>query len=72
MSTSDENIAAVKKMILDNRRITIREFADNVAISFGSCQAFIKEVLAMERPAAKIVTKLLNLEQKQCCMDIAQ
>ena len=31
-STTDTNIKAVKKMILDNRRITIRE----VAISFGS------------------------------------
>ena len=29
-STIDENIEAVKKMILDNRRITIREVADDV------------------------------------------
>ena len=31
-STTDENIEAVKKMILYNRRITIREVADDVAI----------------------------------------
>ena len=30
---------AVKKMILDNRRITIRVVADGVGISFDSCQA---------------------------------
>ena len=35
-STTDENIEAVKKMILDNHRITIREVADIVAISFSS------------------------------------
>ena len=29
-STTDENIEAVRKMILDNRRITFREVADNV------------------------------------------
>ena len=29
-STTDENIEAIKKMILDNRRITIREVADDV------------------------------------------
>ena len=28
MSTSDENIEAVKKLILNNHRITIREIAD--------------------------------------------
>ena len=39
MSTTDKNIEVVKKMILDNRRITIGEVADDVVISFGSCQA---------------------------------
>ena len=33
---TDENIEAVKKIILDNRRITIREVADDIGISFGS------------------------------------
>ena len=42
-----ENIETVKKMILDNRRITIREVADDVAISFGSCQAIFTNVLGM-------------------------
>ena len=41
-STTDENIEAVKKMILDNRRFTIREFAEDVGISFGSCQAIFR------------------------------
>ena len=39
MSTTAENIEAMKKMILDNRRVTIRKVADDVGISFGSCQA---------------------------------
>ena len=46
-STTDENIKAVKKMILDNRRITFREVADDVAISFSSCQAIFTDVLGM-------------------------
>ena len=37
-STTDENIEAVKKMILDNCRITIREVANDVDISFHICQ----------------------------------
>ena len=35
MSTTEENIEAVKKIILDNRRITIKEVADGVGISFS-------------------------------------
>ena len=46
-STTDKNIEAVKKMILDNRRITIREVADDVGISFGSCQAIFMDVLGV-------------------------
>ena len=56
----------------DNRRITIREVADDVRISFGSCQAFFTDVLGMKRAATKIVPKLQNFRQKQCLMDIAQ
>ena len=53
--TTDEDIEAVKKMILNNRRINIREVADYVGISFGSCQAIFTDVLGMKRVAAKIV-----------------
>ena len=43
-STPDENIEAVKILIFDNCRITIREVADNVEISFGSYQAIFTDV----------------------------
>ena len=59
-SITDENIKVVKKIILDTRRITIREVADDVGISFGSCQAIFTNVLGMKRAAAKIVPKLQN------------
>ena len=59
---TDENIEAMKKMILDNRRITIKEVADDVGISFRSCQAIFTDVLGLKRAAAKIVPKLLNFE----------
>ena len=48
-------------MTLGNRRITIREVADDIGIPFG-----------MKRAAGKIVPKLLNFEQKQRRMDIAK
>ena len=55
----------MKKMILDNRRITIKEVADDVGISFRSCQAIFTDVLSLKRAVAKIVPKLLNFEQNQ-------
>ena len=74
MSTSktDENIEAVMNMILDNRQITASEVANNIGIQFGACQAIFTDVLGMKRAAPKIVPKLLNFEQKQLRMDIAQ
>ena len=63
-----KNIEAMKKMILDNRRIAIREVAADVGMSFGLCQAIFTDVLGMKRAAMKI---LLNFEQKQRRIDIA-
>ncbi|XP_029665557.1 uncharacterized protein LOC115236955 [Formica exsecta] len=71
-STTDDNVEKVKKIIMDNRRITIREVADDVGISFGSCQVIFSDVLGLRRVAAKFVLKLLNFDQEQCRMDIAQ
>ena len=59
-------------MILDIRRITIKEVADDVGTQFGSCQVILTDVLGMKRVAAKIVSKLLNIEQKQRHLDIPQ
>ena len=59
-------------MILHNRRTTIREVADDFGISFSLCQTIFMDVLGMECAAAKIVTKLLNFEQNQRRMNIAQ
>ena len=36
-STTDENVKKVKEMVMNDRRITIRQVADDVGISIGSC-----------------------------------
>ncbi|KAG5341761.1 SETMR methyltransferase, partial [Acromyrmex charruanus] len=38
-STTDENIDEVKKIVLANRRITVREVAEDLNISIGSCHS---------------------------------
>ncbi|CAB3260001.1 unnamed protein product [Arctia plantaginis] len=71
-STTDENVKKVKEMVMNDRRITIREVADDVGISVGSCHEIFSDVLGMKRVAAKFVPKLLNFEQKQRRMEVAQ
>ncbi|XP_076165947.1 dihydropteridine reductase isoform X1 [Ptiloglossa arizonensis] len=70
-STTDEKINEVEKMILANRRITVREVAEDLNISIGSCHSIFINDLGMRRVAAKFVPKLLNCDQKQLRMNIA-
>ena len=57
-STTNENTEAVKKIVMENRRITIREVAEDVGISVGSCHAIFSDILGLKRVAAKLVPKL--------------
>ena len=57
---------------VENRRITIREVAEDVGISIGSCHSIFSNVLGMKNMTAKFVPKLLNFEHKQCHISIAQ
>ncbi|UYV78161.1 hypothetical protein LAZ67_16000324 [Cordylochernes scorpioides] len=70
-STTDEKINEVEKMILANRRITVREVVEDLNISIGSCHSIFINDLGMRRVAAKFVPKLLNCDQKQHRMNIA-
>ncbi|UYV74141.1 hypothetical protein LAZ67_11002233 [Cordylochernes scorpioides] len=70
-STTDEKINEVEKMLLANRRITVREVAEDLNISIGSCHSIFINDLGMRRVAAKFVPKLLNCDQKHHRMNIA-
>ena len=52
------------KIFLATRRITIREIADDVGMSFGSGQAIFTDFLVIKHSEVKIVQKMLNFEQK--------
>jgi hypothetical protein len=59
-------------LILQNRHFTIREIAEDVGISFGSCQAILTEKLNMHRVAAKFVPHVLTEDQKANQVNISQ
>ena len=66
-----ENIDEVKKIVLANRRITVRKVAEDLNISIGSCHSIFTNDLGMIRVAAKFVPKLLYFDQKQHRINIA-
>ena len=58
-STTDENIDELKKIVLVNRRVIVREVAEDLNISIGSIHSIFTKDLGV---APKFVPKLLNFE----------
>ena len=52
---NDDNIEKVKKFVLENRRVGIREVAEALNISYGSTQHIVVHVLGKKRVAARLV-----------------
>jgi len=64
-SKTNETVTRISEIIQNNNRLTIREVAKDVGISYGSCQEILFKELGMSRIAAKFVYHLLTDEQKQ-------
>ena len=45
---TNENTEAVKKIVMENRGITIREVAEDVGISVDSCHAIFSDILGLK------------------------
>ena len=63
-SHTAETVARVREIIRADRRLTIREVAEEVIIAFGTCQKILTEDLRMRRVTEKFVPRLLTAEQK--------
>jgi AraC-like DNA-binding protein len=64
-------IENVRSLILEDRRLIIREIAHEVGISTGSAHSIVTEDLHMCR-VAKFVPKLLSQEQQQLRLEVAR
>jgi len=71
-STNDDYVERVRVVIHGNRRLTVREGADEVGISVGSCHQIFAEKLQMRRVSAKFVPRLLTDDQKENRVEISQ
>ena len=62
-SHTEETVACVREIIHADRRLTIREVAEDVGIALGTCQKILTEDLQMRRVSAKFVPCLMTVEQ---------
>ena len=64
-STDDDHVERVRAVIRGNCRLTVREVANEVGISIGSCHQILAEKLQMRRVSAKFMPHLLTDNQKE-------
>ncbi|XP_070392521.1 protein GVQW3-like [Dermacentor albipictus] len=69
---NDQVVAEVNAVVMRDRRVTIREIAEEVGISTFSAHSIMTKDLAMKKVAAKFVPKLLTVEQKQLRVEVSQ
>lgn len=71
-STDDPHVHEVNALVRENRRLTVRELAEECGISIGSCHNILTEKLKMHRVAAKFVPRLLTDDQKAHRVQVCQ
>ena len=70
-ATTDDNIAQVHQMVLDDRRIKVREIAEAMNMSKERVCHILHEELGMRKLSARWVPRLLTLDQKRVRMNIS-
>ena len=60
-----ETIVRVKQMVWSDRRLTIRMIADNLDLNRESVRNILLHDLGMRKVCAKLVPKILSVDQKQ-------
>ena len=68
-AVTPENIKKVLKIVMDDRKLKVREIAKIVNISTRSVSTILNEKLGMKKVFSKWVPRLLTMEQKQQRVD---
>ena len=64
-STTDDHVIPIKKLVLENRHLSVRELARELSIDKMTVHNILTNVLCMKRVAAKLVPKELNFFSHQ-------
>ena len=70
-SRNDELMIKVRNLVRNDRRLAICEMAEEVEISYDSCQAILTENLEMKRVPGKFIPRLLTKGQEQNHMSVS-
>ncbi|UYV83414.1 hypothetical protein LAZ67_23000924 [Cordylochernes scorpioides] len=70
-STTPEKVDKVLELVHEDRRITVREVAEEAGISFGLTQSIMKDILGVRRLNAVLVPKDLTFDQKNARKETA-
>ena len=70
--TSSDDAHVTKEIVRSNRRLTVREIAEDCNISVGSCHEILVEKLGMHPVAVKFVPRLMSQDQKDNRVTICQ
>lgn len=71
-ATMDDNIAEIHQIVLDNRRVKVREIAEAMSMSKERVCYVLNEDLGMRKLSARWVPRLLTLDQKRVRMNISK
>jgi len=71
-STNDDHVDRVRAVSHGNHCLTVREVADEVGISIGSCHQIVTEKLQIRHVSAKFMPHLLTEDQKENHVEISQ
>jgi hypothetical protein len=70
-SSNDDHVERIRAMIRGNRPLTVREVADKLDISMGSCHQIFTEKLQMRRVSENSLPRLSS-DQKENRFEISQ
>ena len=70
-ATIDEHIAKVHQMVLDDRRIKVREIIEVMNMSKKRVCHILNQYVGMRKLSARWVSRLLTVDQKRIRMNIS-
>ena len=71
-SRSEDMIARVEQMVMEERRLTVKQIAAIAGISVGSVDTILHEDLKMRKISARWVLRMLTDENKASCVAMCE